>query len=172
MWISSFMIHKIGTFMAWQLCSRAIWMGTASAAPALSKRSSNRHAWHDSIAQPPQCFSYSEWLLLQPQVGTVVKSAEDEDPVAVISVLNLQQHGSLPCLAEIRSFLLAHCQEASVKEELQQVGSREGWPCVPAGTLTSTPGAGLGSSWNGLGGERAPHQLSAPAVTSTSASPL
>eukprot|EP00891_Asterochloris_glomerata_P007875 jgi/Astpho2/7875/e_gw1.00117.159.1_t len=93
----------------------------------------------DSFSCSSLCFSYSEWLLLQPQVGTVVKSAEDEDPVAVLSVLNLQQHGSLPCLAEIRSFLLAHCQEASVKEKLQQAWAAPGTGLVVSERLINCP---------------------------------
>jgi hypothetical protein len=64
---------------------------------------------------------------VQNTVGTVVKSVGDDDedvggdPLAVISVLNTHRYKDLKCLAEIKSYLLSHCESAVCKSAMNAV---------------------------------------------------
>jgi hypothetical protein len=58
----------------------------------------------------------------QNSVGTVVKTSEEDDPIAVLTALNLEQNGSLGCLKEIYSFLLRSCSDVQIKAEFEEVG--------------------------------------------------
>lgn len=47
--------------------------------------------------------------ILQKTVGTVVKTTDSVDPIAVLTVLPLRRYASLTCLKEIRAYLKARC---------------------------------------------------------------
>lgn len=58
----------------------------------------------------------------QSTVGTVVKTGEDEDPVAVMTVLNTQRYKQLECMQQIRAFLEARLPEGELRQQLSKVG--------------------------------------------------
>lgn len=51
----------------------------------------------------------------------MVKTAEDEDPLGVITVLNIQTHSELKPLAQIRRFLHKACPSKDTRALLDQV---------------------------------------------------
>lgn len=57
-------------------------------------------------------------IIGQSSVGTVVKSGEDEDPIGVVSPLNLQRYRDLEALQQIGQHLLEHCSDAKRKQQL------------------------------------------------------
>ena len=57
----------------------------------------------------------------QPSVGTVVKTAADEDPIGLLTVLSLGSHGHLRCVQEVRAYLASCCPTASEEQKLAQV---------------------------------------------------
>lgn len=58
--------------------------------------------------------------LLQDYVSTVVKASEDDDPIAIMTVLNTSQHSKLECMAAVRGYILGKCKEGATKEKLQR----------------------------------------------------
>jgi hypothetical protein len=58
-------------------------------------------------------------------VGTVVRTGEDEDPIAVMTVLNTQQHKQAGFMGHIRQYVLAKCKDAAVKDKLAKVRQHE-----------------------------------------------
>jgi hypothetical protein len=54
-------------------------------------------------------------------VGTVVRTGEDEDPIAVMTVLNTQQHKQAGFMSQIWQYMLAKCKDTAVKDKLAQV---------------------------------------------------
>lgn len=58
--------------------------------------------------------------LVQKTVGTVVKTTDSIDPIAVLTVLPLRRYASLTCLKEIKSYLEANC-DSKCQQAFQQV---------------------------------------------------
>lgn len=80
-------------------------------------------------------------------MGTVVRTGEDEDPIAVMTVLNTQQHKGSGFMAHIRDHMLAKCKDAAVKQQLSKVrrhttrfcfGRGEGLPDFGRGRVRHT----------------------------------
>ncbi|KAK9806700.1 hypothetical protein WJX73_010128 [Symbiochloris irregularis] len=71
-------------------------------------------------------------LIQQATVGTVIKTAEDEDPLGLISVLNLETHRQLQCLRQIRAFLQRGCSD-----EIQISRLEEAWGQARTGLVVS-----------------------------------
>jgi hypothetical protein len=61
---------------------------------------------------------------VQSQVGTVVRTGADEDPIAVMTVLNTQQHKGSGFMSHIKDHMLSKCKDTAVKQQLSKVG---GW---------------------------------------------
>lgn len=59
-------------------------------------------------------------------MGTVVKSGEDEDPIGVVSPLNLHRYRDLEALQQIGAHLEQHCSNAEVKQQLYAVSASVG----------------------------------------------
>ena len=57
----------------------------------------------------------------QRTVGTVVKTAENDDPIGVLTALSLARHRDRGCMREIRQFLLKRCKDADLAAKLQEV---------------------------------------------------
>ena len=57
---------------------------------------------------------------MQKTVGTVVKTTDSIDPIAVLTVLPLRRYASLTCLKEIKSYLEANC-DSRCQQAFQQV---------------------------------------------------
>lgn len=66
-------------------------------------------------------------------MGSVVKTDEDDDPIAVMAVLNTRKYKDAAFMQQIRDFLTAVCPKAHA-DKLKQV-RRMG------------PGSGDGSKW-------------------------
>jgi hypothetical protein len=61
-------------------------------------------------------------VLPQSQVGTVVRTGEDEDPIAVMTVLNTQQHKQAGYMQQIKAHMMDNCKDAAVKQQISKVG--------------------------------------------------
>lgn len=51
----------------------------------------------------------------------MVKTGEGEDPVGIISVLNIHRYKGLACLADIKEFMLQNCSKQDCKDKLAEV---------------------------------------------------
>ncbi len=72
-------------------------------------------------------FSFDEMSVCeQKSVGTTVKTSEDDDPIGIITALNLQRCHQLGFFKEVRLFLLKHCQDKELKAKLQEVRPMHG----------------------------------------------
>jgi hypothetical protein len=58
---------------------------------------------------------------MQKNVGTVVKTAETDDPIGVATVLNLARHSTLGSLKELKEFMLKHCPSMDLRAKLEKV---------------------------------------------------
>jgi len=58
--------------------------------------------------------------MLQKTVGTVVKTTDSVDPIALLTVLPLRRYTSLTCLKEIKAYLGAKC-DSKTQQSFQQV---------------------------------------------------
>lgn len=58
---------------------------------------------------------------MQKSVGTVVKTAETDDPIGVATVLNLTRHSTLGSLKELKEFILKQCPSKELKAKLEEV---------------------------------------------------
>ena len=65
----------------------------------------------------------SRGACLQSTVGTVVKNAEDLDPIGVLTVLSLRRYAALQCLQEIKAFLVGQCRDADLRSKLAEARS-------------------------------------------------
>lgn len=50
-----------------------------------------------------------------------MKTSADDDPIGVITALNLQRYHQLGCLKEVREFLVKQCRDEEVKPKLEKV---------------------------------------------------
>ncbi len=73
-------------------------------------------------ARPPRRY---KTLHVQSSVGTVVKTGEDDDPIAVMTALNTQRYRGTDFAKQIRGFLLGKCGDEGVRRQFEQVGG--GW---------------------------------------------
>lgn len=80
-----------------------------------------------------QNYRYDPAIILTPMfvfeqntVGTTVKTSEEDDPIGVITALNIQRYHKLSCLKEVCQFLLKQCQEEQLKAKLQEVRRMHG----------------------------------------------
>ncbi len=125
----------------------------------------------------------------QPSVGTVVRTGEEEDPIAVMTVLNTVTHAAAPWARQVRAQLLAKCSQPAERDSLAKVCACmhplplvATAPCLfflttttatttaAAATATTTAAAaGLGLTWNWPDHQRAPYQLPAAAGAATAA---
>lgn len=58
---------------------------------------------------------------MQTTVGTVVKTSDSVDPIAVLTVLPLKRYSSLTCLKEIKAYLQSKTKSAQHTAQLEQV---------------------------------------------------
>ena len=54
-------------------------------------------------------------------MGTVVKTEDSVDPIAVLTVLPLKRYNSLGCIKEIKTYLLSNTKSEQNKQLLEQV---------------------------------------------------
>lgn len=52
-----------------------------------------------------------------------MKTGEDDDPIAIMTVLNTQRHAEAPFMPQILEYITSKCSDAAVKQQLQQVTS-------------------------------------------------
>lgn len=60
----------------------------------------------------------------QEEVGSVVKTSEDDDPIAVMTVFNTRVHRDKPHMRQVREFVAGRCPDAATKAKLLQVHGR------------------------------------------------
>jgi len=65
-------------------------------------------------------------------VGTVVKTSEEDDPIAVMSVLSTAAHGGLACMGQIRAFL-----ERSVPTDADRAALARAWGAPDTGLIVN-----------------------------------
>ena len=58
---------------------------------------------------------------MQKTVGTVVKTQDSVDPIAVLTVLPLKQYSSLSCVKEVNAYLHSNTKSQANKQLLEQV---------------------------------------------------
>lgn len=63
---------------------------------------------------------WSVFYVLQKTVGTVVKTTDSVDPIALLTVLPLRRYTSLTCLKEIKTYVGAKCN-SKTQQSFQQV---------------------------------------------------
>ncbi|EIE20943.1 hypothetical protein COCSUDRAFT_43807 [Coccomyxa subellipsoidea C-169] len=85
------------------------------------------------------CSELVETIIKQKSVGTTVKTSEDDDPIGIITALNLQRYHQLGFPKEVRLFLLKHCQDKELKAKLQEVWDQAGTALVISERLINCP---------------------------------
>lgn len=50
-----------------------------------------------------------------------MRTGEEEDPIAVMTALNTQQHSTAGFMKQIKQYMLSKCQDAAVKQQLSKV---------------------------------------------------
>lgn len=86
------------------------------------------------------CHLMKPWPSWCPQrtVGTVLKTAEDEDPIGVATVLNLKRHSKLEALKQIKEFLMRSTKESAMKSNIEKVRAEIGCRIHFLSILTSS----------------------------------
>ncbi|KAI8463810.1 MAG: p21-C-terminal region-binding protein-domain-containing protein [Monoraphidium minutum] len=69
-------------------------------------------------------------IIAQRTVGTVVKTGEDDDPIAVMTALNTQRYAERPFMREVRDYVLAKCGDEAVRRQFE-----EAWGAAGSGLL-------------------------------------
>lgn len=80
-----------------------------------------------------------EAVIAQSTVGTVLKTAEDEDPIGMVTALPLRRYGSLACLNQILDFLTSKCKAKSTREALSKAWDADGTALLLTERLMNTP---------------------------------
>ncbi|WIA22012.1 hypothetical protein OEZ85_004365 [Tetradesmus obliquus] len=78
-------------------------------------------------------------IIAQASVGTVVRTGEDEDPIAVMTVLNTQQHKQAGFLQQIRQYVLGKCKDAALKDKLAKAWDAPGTGLIINERLVNCP---------------------------------
>lgn len=73
------------------------------------------HTQHHTASQPRLRPTHA-----QKSVGTVVKTAEDVDPIGLLTVLALARHRELTCLRQLLAFLRQRCPDKAAEQRLLQ----------------------------------------------------
>lgn len=58
---------------------------------------------------------------VQDNVGSVVKTSEEDDPIAVFTVLNTVGHKEQEWMKQMQNFVAKSCKEESLKKKLAEV---------------------------------------------------
>lgn len=59
-------------------------------------------------------------IIQQSTVGTVVKTGEDDDPIAVMTALNIQRYHDLQCFKEIHAFILGKLSDSAAQDQFKK----------------------------------------------------
>ena len=55
-------------------------------------------------------------------MGSVVKTAQDDDPIALLTVLNTRTHKEQEWMGQLRAFLRSKCPTEADRKRLEEVG--------------------------------------------------
>jgi hypothetical protein len=58
---------------------------------------------------------------MQDSVGTVVKTSEEDDPIAIFTALNTQAHREQEWFKQLQDFLSSSCKDATIKRNISEV---------------------------------------------------
>lgn len=78
-------------------------------------------------------------IIQQSQVGTVVRTGADEDPIAVMTVLNTQQHKGSGFMSHIKDRMLSKCRDTAVKQQLSKAWEQPGTGLLINERLINSP---------------------------------
>eukprot|EP00882_Tetradesmus_deserticola_P020570 GHRQ01022224.1.p1 GENE.GHRQ01022224.1~~GHRQ01022224.1.p1 ORF type:complete len:254 (+),score=93.39 GHRQ01022224.1:84-845(+) len=78
-------------------------------------------------------------IIAQSSVGTVVRTGEDEDPIAVMTVLNTQQHSQAGFMGQIRQYVLGKCRDTAVKDKVAKAWDAAGTGLIINERLVNCP---------------------------------
>ena len=54
-------------------------------------------------------------------MGTILKTADDENPIGMVSVLNLKRYAKLESLQQVKRFLLSKVKDQAMKDKVNEV---------------------------------------------------
>ena len=61
-------------------------------------------------------------MIVQSTVGTVLKSAEDADPIGVLTVFNIAKHRDDDCIKQIKDYAMEKCENELLKSQFREAG--------------------------------------------------
>ncbi|KAL2635317.1 hypothetical protein R1flu_006796 [Riccia fluitans] len=64
-------------------------------------------------------------FLAQTTVGTVIKTSDDDNPIGILTALNLARYKDRRCMKEICQYLLKNCTSSSEKEKLEAMWNQQ-----------------------------------------------
>eukprot|EP00879_Flechtneria_rotunda_P000963 GHRR01001096.1.p1 GENE.GHRR01001096.1~~GHRR01001096.1.p1 ORF type:complete len:345 (+),score=133.81 GHRR01001096.1:233-1267(+) len=78
-------------------------------------------------------------IIAQASVGTVVRTGEDEDPVAVMTVLNTQQHQQQEYMGQVKQYIMSKCEDAAIKGQISKAWDSQGTGLIINERLINSP---------------------------------
>lgn len=95
------------------------------------------HSYLDG--QQYDCSGLVEAIIKQEEVGTVVKTAEDDDPIAIMTVFNTLLHKEKAYMQQTADYLCSKCSDAAVKADLRQALGAQGTGLIVSERLINCP---------------------------------
>ncbi len=93
---------------------------------------------HD-CSLPRTALSNALRLFDQDTVGSVVKTSEEDDPIAVFTVLNTLRHKDQEWMKQLQEFLSGACKDAEMKKQMQEAFDQEGTGLLVNERLINSP---------------------------------
>ncbi|KIY96067.1 putative Protein BCCIP like protein [Monoraphidium neglectum] len=72
-------------------------------------------------------------------VGTVVKSGEDDDPIAVMTALSTRRYAGRPFMGQVRDYVLRKCGDEELRRRFQEAWAAEGTALLINERLINSP---------------------------------
>ncbi|GBF97124.1 hypothetical protein Rsub_10135 [Raphidocelis subcapitata] len=81
----------------------------------------------------------AEAIIAQSSVGTVVKTGEDDDPIAVMTALNTRSHGAASFAKQVKEFLLGKAPDEAARKQFAEAWDAEGTALMINERLINAP---------------------------------
>ncbi|GAX79701.1 hypothetical protein CEUSTIGMA_g7142.t1 [Chlamydomonas eustigma] len=78
-------------------------------------------------------------IIKQDTVGNVVKTSEEDDPIAIFTALNTQTHSHQEWFKELKDFLSSSCKDATIKKSISEALSQSGTALLVNERLINCP---------------------------------
>jgi len=85
------------------------------------------------------CSGLVDDIIKQDYVGSVVKTAEDDDPIALFTVMNTLMHKNKEWMKQVREFLTTKCCDAALKDKVKQAFDQQGTALLINERLINAP---------------------------------